>query len=44
MFAPLQRALMDKNERDILDETFGVSETLKLQRAIQEITKVALGA
>jgi hypothetical protein len=44
MFAPLQRALMDKRERDILDERFGVSGTLKLHRAVQEITKVALGA
>lgn len=44
IFAPLQRALIDQHDREILDETFGVSETLKLQRAMQEITKIAMGA
>jgi hypothetical protein len=43
IFAPLQHALMDKRERDILDGNLGPAETLKLQRAVQEITKVASG-
>lgn len=43
MFAPLQRALTEKHARDILDDKLGVSETLKLQRAVQEITKIASG-